>query len=208
VSVLVPASVAFVVLGREIASLVFARGEVSVEEARFIGTLLGVFAVGLVPFSAYQLQLRAFYAMQDTRTPTFINLGVNAVLVVTDLLLYALLPDDLKVIGLAAGHALSFVAGLVVCSAVLSRRVGGLDVALVVRTAVRCLLAALLPAVAAGLLAALATRLLGDGPLGSAVALAVGGTVLAAGYVLLTRRLRVPEVAEVAGPVLRRVGLG
>ena len=207
VSVLVPAAVAFVVLGREIAALVFARGEVSVDQARFIGTLLAVFAVGLVPFSAYQLQLRAFYAMQDTRTPTLVNLGVNAVLVVTDLVLYALLPDDLKVLGLAAGHALSFVAGLLICSTVLSRRVGGLDAAVVVRTAVRCVLAAAVPAVPAGLLAALATRLLGDGPLGAAVGLAVGGGVLAVGYVLLARRLRVPEVADVAGPLLRRVGL-
>jgi hypothetical protein len=40
------------------------------------------------------------------------------------------------------------------------------------------------------------------------VSLVLGGAVLAAGYVLATRRLRVPEVAEVAGPVLRRVGLG
>ncbi len=207
VSVLVPAAVAFVVLGRDLAALVFARGNVSVDEARFIGLLLGVFAVGLVPFSAYQLQLRAFYAMQDTRTPTLINLGVNATLVVTDLVLYALLPDDLKVLGLAAGHATSFVAGLVLCSVVLSRRVGGLDVHLVVRTGVRCLLAAVPPAVVAGLLALLAHELLGDGPLGAAAALALGGGALGAGYVLLTRRLRVPEVGEVAGPVLRRVGL-
>jgi hypothetical protein len=32
--------------------------------------------------------------------------------------------------------------------------------------------------------------------------------VLAVGYLLGTRRLGVPEVGEVAGPVLRRVGLG
>jgi len=31
--------------------------------------------------------------------------------------------------------------------------------------------------------------------------------VLGAGYVLLTRRMRVPEVAEIAGPVLSRLGL-
>lgn len=206
-SVLVPAALFFVVLGRELAVLVFGRGLVSVEDARFIGVLLGVFAVGLVPFSLYQLQLRAFYAMQDTRTPTLVNLGVNAVLVVVDLVLYALLPDDLKVVGLAAGHAASFVAGLAICSVVLSRRVGGLDLPLVVRTLVRCVAAAVPAALLAGLLARLATRLVGDGPLGAAVALAVGGAVLGAAYLLLARRLRVPEVDEVVGPVLRKLGL-
>ena len=206
-SVLVPAAVAFAVLGRELAVLVFARGEVSVADARFIGLLLGVFAVGLVPFSLYQLQLRAFYAMQDTRTPTLINLGVNATLVVTDLVLFAVLPDDVRVVGLAAGHATSFGVGLLVCSMVLSRRIGGLDVSTVLRTVARCLLAALLPAALAGLIASGAGRVVGDGPLGAAVALALGGAVLGGGYVLLARRLRVPEVEEVARPVLARLGL-
>ena len=205
VSVLVPAAVAFVVLGREMATVVFARVNISVEQAQFIGLLLGVFAVGLVPFSAYQLQLRSFYAMADTRTPTLVNLGVNATLVVVDLVLYALLPDDLKVVGLAAGHATSFVAGLLLCSYVLSRRVGGLGAGEVVRTGVRCLLAAVVAAVPAWLLARAATGLVGEGPLGALVALAVAGPALAAVYVLLTRRLRVTEVEEVAGPVLRRL---
>ena len=208
VAVLVPAAMGFLVLGRELATLVFARGEVSVDEARYIGLLLGVFALGLVPFSTYQLQLRAFYAMQDTRTPTLINLGVNATLVAVGVLLYALLPQDLKVAGLAAGHATSFLGGLVLCSVVLSRRIGGLDGTVVVRTAVRCLVASVVPALAAYGVAAGVTSWIGRGPLGAAIALVLGGAVLGGGYVLLTRRMRVPEVAEVAGPVLRRVGLG
>ena len=207
-AVLVPAAVAFVVLGREIAVLVFARGEVSVPDARFIGVLLGVFALGLVPFSCYQLQLRAFYAMQDTRTPTLINAVVNLTLVGVGTLLYVLLPDRYEVLGLAAGHACSFLAGLLVCSRVLSRRLGGLDLSLVVRTVVRCLLAAALPGALALGVAAVVGRELGRGPGGALVAVLLGGAVLGVGYVLGTRRLRVPEVAEVAGPVLRRVGLG
>ena len=208
-AVLVPAAVAFLVLGRELAVLTFTLwGEVSVAEARFIGVLLGVFALGLVPFSCYQLQLRAFYAMQDTRTPTLINFVVNATLVVVGTLLYVLLPDRYEVLGLAAGHASSFLAGVVVCSAVLSRRLGGLEVSVVVRTVVRCLLAAAVPGVLALGVAALVGRELGRGPLGAGVALLLGGALLAVGYVLGTRRLGVPEVGEVAGPVLRRVGLG
>ena len=206
VSVLVPAAVAFVLLGPHIAVVVFARVNISVDEAQFIGVLLAVFAFGLVPFSAYQLQLRAFYAMQDTRTPTLVNLGVSATLVAVDLVLYALLPPDLKVVGLAAGHATSFAVGLLVCSAVLSRRVGALGHAQVVRTAVRCLVAALVAAVPAGLLVAVVTRGLDEGTLASLLALVAGGSVLGAGYVVLARRMRVREVDDVAGPLLRRLG--
>jgi putative peptidoglycan lipid II flippase len=204
-SVLVPAALAFIVLGRVLATVVFGHLNTSAEEARFIGTLLAVFAIGLVPFSAYQLQLRAFYAMHDTRTPTLINLGVNATLIAVDVPLYLALPDHLKVIGLAAGHASSFVVGLLICSRVLSRRLGGLAGGLVVRTAVRCLVAALLPAAVAAVAAALAVRVLGEGTAGALLALVVGTAVLGAGYVALARRLRVPEVDEVLGPVLSRL---
>ena len=207
ICVLVPAAAVFIVLGPEIATVVFARGQIDVEEARYIGMLLAVFAVGLVPFSTYQLQLRAFYAMQDTRTPTLINLGVNATLIVVDVTLYLLLPDRLKVLGLAAGHATSFLAGLVLCSYVLSRRIGGLDLAIVVRTTVRCTVAVLLPALLALGVAAVVRGLVGDGPLGAGLALLLGGALLSGGYLLLTRRMRVSEVDEVAGPVLRRLGL-
>ena len=205
VCVLIPAAVVFVVLGREIATLVFARLNISVDQARFIGVLLGVFAVGLVPFSVYQLQLRAFYALQDTRTPTLIQLVVNVTMVGVDVLLYLALPDDLKVVGLAAGHAASFVAGAVVCSLVLSRRIGGLDGAAVVRTAVRCLVAVAPPAALALLTAVLLVDALGQGTTAALVVVVAGGAVLAGGYLLLTRRMRVQEVDEIVGPVLRRL---
>ena len=204
--VLVPAALGFMVLGRVFATVVFGHLNTSAEEARFIGTLLGVFAIGLVPFSAYQLQLRAFYAMHDTRTPTLINLGVNATLVAVDVPLYLVLPDRWKVVGLAAGHAASFVVGLVICSRVLSTRLGGLAGDLVLRTAARCLTAALLPAVLAGGAAGLAVAVLGDELAGSLVGLGAGAAVLAAGYVAAARRLAVPEVDEVLGPLLSRLG--
>ncbi len=206
VTLLVPAAVGYLVLGRVLATVVFGHLNTTVDEARFIGTLLAVFAFGLVPFSAYQLQLRAFYALQDTRTPTLINLGVNATLVIVDVTLYAVLPTDLKVLGLAAGHACSFGAGLLLCSRVLSRRLGGLDGALVVRTGVRCLAAAVLPGLLAAGAVALLLHELGDGPLGSLAALAVGAAVLGAGYVAAARRLHIAELDEVVGPVLARLG--
>ncbi|HVM28819.1 MAG TPA: murein biosynthesis integral membrane protein MurJ [Mycobacteriales bacterium] len=204
-ALLVPAAAAFVVLGRDVAVVVFGRGNVSPEEARFIGLLLAVFAFGLVPFSTYQLQLRAFYAMQDTRTPFLVNLWVNASLVVVDVVLYLSLPEEYKVLGLAAGHATSFAVGLAVCSVVLSRRIGGLDGAVVVRTVVRCVVAVLLPAALAAGAAALVRDAVDSPVLGSLLALAAGGALLGLGYLLLARRMRVPEVDEAAAPVLRRL---
>ena len=96
--------------------------------------------------------------------------------------------------------------GLLVVSRVLGRRTGGLDGALVVRTGVRCLAAAVPPGLLALGVGALVARLLGTGPLGAGVTLLVGGAVLLGGYLLLVSRMRVPEVQQALRPVLVRLG--
>ncbi len=207
VSILVPAAVAYVVLGRSIATLVFGHGRTSVDDARFIGTLLAVFACGLVAFSTYQLQLRAFYAMQDTRTPALINLAVNVTTVVVDVSLYVSLPGDLQVLGLAAGQASSYLVGVVVCTTVLARRVPRDPDGQVLRTTVRCAFAVLGPALAAAAVVALVDEVVGIGATGAGVALVLGGLLLGGGYVLMARRVRVAEVEQLVGPVLAKAGL-
>ena len=206
ISVLVPAAVALLVLGRSIGTVVFAHGRTTGEQARFIGLVLGVFACGLVAFSTYQLQIRAFYALQDTRTPALVNLVVNGTTVVIDLVLYAVLPPDLTVLGLAAGQASSYLLGVAVCTRVLATRVPRDPAGHVLRTAARCLLASLPPALGALLVVELIGRLAGDGQLAAVASTALGGAVLVGGYVVVARRVRVPEVGALAEPVLTRFG--
>ena len=207
IGVLVPAAVAFVVLGRPIGTIVFAHGRTTGGQARFIGVVLGVFACGLVAFSTYQLQIRAFYALQDTRTPALVNLVVNGTTVTVDLALYAVLPPDLTVLGLAAGQASSYLLGVAVCTRVLAGRVPRDPAGHVLRTTCRCLVAALLPALGALVVLTLVTALLGTGFLAAVLATGLGGAVLAGGYVACARRLHVDEVDVLAGPVLARLGV-
>jgi putative peptidoglycan lipid II flippase len=198
-TLMVPAAVALVVLGPQVATAVFGHGRTSVDQARFIGELLAVFACGLVAFSTYQLQLRAFYALQDTRTPALVNLVVNAVTVVVDVALYVSLPDRWKVLGLAAGQASSYLVGVVVCTTVLARRVPRDPQGHVLRTAVRCLVAAAVPAAVALLVTRLAESALGTATTGSVVATVAGSTVLGVGYVVGVQRLRVGEADMLVG---------
>lgn len=207
VAVLVPAAVAYLVLGREIATVVFAHGRVSVPQARLIGELLAVFACGLVAFSTYQLQLRAFYALQDTRTPALVNLVVNVAAVSVDLLLFVALPDPQRVLGLAAGQSASYVVGVAVCTRVLARRVPMDPAGHVRRTAARCLVAAVPAGVLAALLGWGLGAVLGRGWPAALVVLAVATPVLGLSYVALARWVQVDEVDELAGPLLRRLPL-
>jgi hypothetical protein len=53
--------------------------------------------------------------------------------------------------------------------------------------------------------ARLAQQALGTATTGSLTALVAGGAVLAVGYLALVRRMRVPEVDALVGPVLSRL---
>jgi len=207
-AILVPAVAAYLVLGPAIATLVLGHGRLGLSAARYIGQTLAVLSLGLLPFSAFQLQLRAFYALDDTRTPALVNLAATAVNLALDVLAVLVLPARTQVLGLAGAYAVSYAVGLVLSSRLLGRRLGGLDGARVARTTVRCLLAVLVPALLALAIQVGVTALLGRGTAGAVVALALGGAVLSAGYLVGVRLLHVREVDDVVGPLLRRVGLG
>jgi putative peptidoglycan lipid II flippase len=167
--------------------------------------VLAVFALGLVPFSFFQLELRAFYATRDTRTPAVLNIWVNAVNVAVDVVLYVVLPDRWRVVGLALGYATSYAVGLALMSRALRERIGGLDGDRVIRTTVRLFVAAIpAGAVAAGL-AAVARATLGTGRLGAFVGLAAGVAVGTLVFTQLAGRMRVSELSDAFGLVRGRV---
>ncbi|GHD35403.1 murein biosynthesis integral membrane protein MurJ [Nocardiopsis kunsanensis] len=148
--VLVPMGFAIALFAQPLSILAFARGSISVDDAANIGQILTVMALGLVPFTIFQLMLRVFFAMGDTRTPAMIaiaNLAVHAALAFTS---YMLLPPAYVVTGVAAGFMVSFLSGLIIAGNIISHRLGGLDGKHIIGTLLRLHVAAL-PSVAAGL---------------------------------------------------------
>ena len=204
--VLVPLSLAMAVYSVQLSVLVFARGSTSAADAHNIGVVLAVMSLGLVPFTVFQLMLRVFYAMSDTRTPAMISIANVAVHGTLAVCAYLLLPPNLVVVGVAAGFMLSFVSGLTIAGAVLSARLGGLDGRRILGTLVRLFLAAV-PAVAAALgVLWLSTRQFGDG-LATNLGAPLVGTLLGMGLFLAAARLlRIEELRSVVGLVRSKLG--
>jgi putative peptidoglycan lipid II flippase len=198
-ALLIPASAALVALGPFIGVAVFGYGNTTVADARFIGFVLAAFAIGLVPFSFFQLQLRAFYAVQDARTPALLNIWVNLINVTVDVALYVVLPDRWRVVGLALGYAASYAVGLALMTAALRRRIGGVDGATVTRTVIRLLVAAVPAAVVAGGAAFGVRAALGGGRLGTDLGLLIGLAVAVAAFLPLATRMRIAELDAVLG---------
>ncbi|MDQ3895648.1 MAG: murein biosynthesis integral membrane protein MurJ, partial [Actinomycetota bacterium] len=122
---LLPATAFYLVLSRPLITTLLEHGVMSADSSRLVAEVLDMFALGLIPFSFYLLLLRAFYARQDARTPTLVNVVLNTVYAVLSLILFPLL----RVQGLALAHSLCYVTGAAIAGVLLSRRIGGFDTA-------------------------------------------------------------------------------
>jgi putative peptidoglycan lipid II flippase len=194
----------FVALGPDLTGVLF-TANVSSGDARFIGTVTAAFALGLPAFSAQYVALRGFYAQEDTRTPFLLQVVIAATNVVLALVAYSLLPHRLTLVGLALAYVGTYVVGLVLSTAVLRRRLGGVDGRRVTRTFVRLIVAVLPGAIAAWGFSRAITRWLGEGFVGSAVALGTGGVVVLLGFLTIGAALHIDELATVRATVRSRL---
>ena len=205
-AVLLPAAVGYLALAGPIVQLLLVHGVVKQgsDSQLLLTRVLIVFVVGLVPFSTFQLVLRAFYALQDTRTVFRLNLVSAAVNVALDLLLFALLPTPWKVPGLAAGHAISYTVGAVLLLSALSRRIGGIDAGRIVAAVARMMAASLAMGVVAAMAAGATAGLLGPGVVADLAVVLAGVLAGVATYLAVGRVLRIQELGLLLAIVQRR----
>lgn len=148
---LMPVSAVMAVAGPSIGVALFALGKGSVEDAERLGQALAVSAFGLVPYALVMLQMRVFYAMKDSRTPTLIMCVMTAVKIPLLYLAASILDPVNVVLGVMMVNSLVFVVGAVMGQVWLwvklgnlrSRRVLGVILFTVVASGLGALAAAL-----------------------------------------------------------------
>lgn len=141
---LMPISGLLAVAGGSMGVAFFSLGASDVAAADRLGWALAAAALGVVPFAITMLQLRAFYAMKDARTPTWINVIMVLVRSVLCYVALAVLdPRDL-VIGVTAAMSVSFVVGAIAGQIWLHFRVGPVQTRRTLAGIVRTLAATLL----------------------------------------------------------------
>src|SRR5262245_32527272 len=123
-----PATIGYLILAGPIVHLLLAHSVVSPNSNSTIllTRTMVMFVLGLVPFSIFQLLLRAFYAVQNTRTTFLVNIVAVGINVVADLLLFWMLPKAWKVPGLALGSSIAYAVSSVLLLLRLAPRIGGL----------------------------------------------------------------------------------
>ncbi|MFE5710049.1 murein biosynthesis integral membrane protein MurJ [Streptomyces sp. NPDC056501] len=202
---IVPVAFAFLALGVPMCTLLYASS--GVQAAQGMGFILMAFGLGLIPYSVQYVVLRGFYAYEDTRTPFYNTVIVAAVNAAASALCYVLLPAQWAVVGMAASYGLAYAVGVGIAWRRLSKRLGGdLDGTQVMRTYARLCMASVPAAIVAGAVGFGLLKLLGEGALGSLVALVVGGAVLLGVFFVAAKRMRIAELNTLVGMVRGRLG--
>jgi putative peptidoglycan lipid II flippase len=123
VGFVVPVSVAGVVFAPRVMSAL-AFGQTTAGGGRLIGVGLAALALGLLPYGAFLLFVRAHYALGEGRAPALAavgSAGLGAVLMAAG---GTLAHGDAKLAVMGAAHSLAYLLGAVVLGVGLARRTG------------------------------------------------------------------------------------
>ncbi|WP_138275997.1 murein biosynthesis integral membrane protein MurJ [Rhodoluna limnophila] len=177
-----------------------------------LGNVLIALMFGLVPFSFVYMMQRAFYALEDTRTPFGFTLVQITIHVAGSLTMAVTVPAEWLVVGLSALTSVTILIQAIIAYVLLSRRIGKLSEHKIAVSSIQFVTAG----VVAGLGGWATLQALGgisaqsfvvQTVLSSVLSCLIAGFVMLAIYVVTLRFLKVPEIdTAVAGikGILRR----
>jgi putative peptidoglycan lipid II flippase len=211
-AVILPFCVLLTVLAPFLAIVLLGYGAAAGETGPVAVTLVA-FSPGLLLFTVHYLMLRGFYALEDTRTPFFVQCAVAATNIGAAVgLTWAV--DTFQIAPwLALAYGSAYLVGACASVTLLTRRVGGSPLVGVVGYVTRLLVASVPAAAAAygtaGLLGRTGMDL--ETKVGAVTTLAAAGIVAMLVFAVLARVLRIGEVMRIIDAAfgrLRRIGKG
>jgi putative peptidoglycan lipid II flippase len=190
---------------RLFAEALFGYGQVTAADARYIGLVFGIFSLGLVPYMMFQLMLRVFYAMHDSKTPMYIGVAVMITNIALSLFSLSTLPAGHVVEGVAAAFGVANLVGTVIAWRILSRRMRGLDGHRIASSLIRMHLAAIPGAIFALAITFSVGVILAPGPAFGIITVIIGGSGALLLYVLFAKAFGVGELTELGSGLRTRL---
>lgn len=199
-AIILPVAAFAIALRGPLIRLLFERGLFTGGATQAVAAAVAAYAVGLPAIAAYYIITRAYYALQDMGTPV----RVGGFMIALNALLDYLLMRLWGATGIALATSIVATVNVLTLLFLLRGRLQGVDARRVGTTFVRTGLAAAVSGAVMGA-AAQAVPVLGRGGMAaSLIQLAAGGAAGAAAYLLLSRALRVDELALAWGMVMKR----
>ena len=198
--VAIPCSVALIVLGEPIVVLAFERGHFTPESARQTARALAWQGGAIFTVAATRQLIPAFHALGDTRTPVV----VSAIDLVAFIVLALTLRGPLGHAGISAAVAGSSAVQMALLVYGLRKRLGSLRGGEIAGSAARVVAASAIAAIASGALAHVLTGAV-EGRFGRALPGLASCILFSIVFVASAWGLGARELAEVAGPIRRRL---
>jgi putative peptidoglycan lipid II flippase len=121
---LIPTAAIMLAAAHPITRLTLEYGVMTGAGSSLVARVLAAFAVGLPLYSAFLVYTRAYYSLGDTKIPALVNAGTIAVASLAGATLFAVLPREWAVPGLALGHSIGFGVGAVVLGRLFHGHIG------------------------------------------------------------------------------------
>lgn len=209
-ALIVPIAAILMCVGTGVAILLFGYGAATPEQAGIMGAIVSVFMIGLLPFTLFYVMLRGYYALEDTKTPFWITVGFNVVLLAIAVPLFnASRAGGFQVGSLALSYGIAYWIAFIVSWIILGRRLGGLDTRRTVVTLIKLISAGL---VSLGAMFAVfafvferGTKIYEQSKLGVLQEVVLISLLGLAVYLLCAWILRVPEVGQAVSLVRQKI---
>ena len=181
----IPATIGAMIFSKEIVTLLFGRGAFTPEAIEMTGGALFYYSIGMIAFGLREILSRAFYALQDTKTPM-----INATIaVVINIILNIVLSKYLGIGGLALATSIAAIVGTLLLFITLRRKIGGFGLKEITKSFIKiCVASILMGFIALGSFNFLSQNIRQN----LALILAIGLGALA--YAILIYFMTIPEV--------------
>jgi len=121
--IMLPASVAFMVLSGPIIWTLFGGGRFDLNSAGLTANALFFYSIGLFAYGATKIIQQCFFALKDTVTPT----KISFLALIINIILNSILMFPMKIGGLALATSISGINSFLILFVILRKRLGGLN---------------------------------------------------------------------------------
>ncbi len=194
----IPATAGFMLFATPIVSILFSRGAFDANALNMTSYALFFYSIGMIGYGLRDVLSRAFYSMQDTKTP-MINATIGVVL---NIILNIILSKYMGIGGLALATSIAaiFTSGLLFIS--LRKKIGPLGIKQISISFLKILFASLVM----GFLAKLSFDYLIANILSQNISLLIAIAVGAVAYFIIIYFMKIEEVDAIINSIKRRLG--
>ena len=201
VLITIPATVGMVVLAEPIVRIAFQRGIFDAEATYLTTGALIFYSIGLVGVSLKPLISRAYYSMQDTKTPMINSIIAVSINIILNLILIRYMAHR----GLALATSISAIVSCGLLTYHLRKKIGALGVKSYICCGVKAFISSLIMGVSAYFIYYSLNKVMGNTNIGDLIALLISAGIGALIYFILIYIMKVEEFQWFVGLVKKQV---